>query len=60
MSSLTKYLLGTSGVSQSDHYLSPLLFYIFINNLPEVIENSNILLCANDANIFKEIKNKKF
>ena len=33
----------TPGVPQEDH-LSPLLFSIFINDLPEVIERSNILL----------------
>ena len=33
--------------------LGPILFLIFINDLPDCIQYSSILLCADDAKIFK-------
>ena len=35
--------------------LWPLLVYIFINDLPEVVIHSNILLYADDAKVLKKI-----
>ena len=36
--------------------LSPLLFSMFINDLPSVISKSNVLLFADDVKLFKQIK----
>jgi len=46
----------TSGVPQPDH-LFTLLFNIFTNNLPNVINSSIILLFADDAKLIKRISN---
>ena len=44
----------TSGISQGS-VLGPLLFVIFINNLPEQVK-VDILLFEDDANLFRNIK----
>lgn len=48
---LSKNIEVTSGVPQGSH-LGPLFFLMFINDLPECIQNCEILLYADDAKIF--------
>lgn len=48
----------SSGVPQGSH-LGPLLFVLFINDLPKAMSSSNILLFADDAKIFKSLNSIK-
>lgn len=51
----SKQLPISSGIAQGSH-LGPLLFAIFINNIPVVITYSKSLLYADDLKVYKEIK----
>ena len=48
----------TSGVPQGSH-LGPLLFILFINDLPTVLNYSKILMFADDAKLFIEIASEE-
>lgn len=47
-----------SGVPQGSH-IGPLMFVLYINDLPSVMSSSRILLFADDAKIFKTISSLK-
>ena len=47
----SKVINVTSGVPQGSH-LGPLLFTLFINDLPSILKHSNILMYADDVKLF--------
>lgn len=49
--SVSRAINVSSGVPQGSH-LGPLLFSLFINDLPQVITSSNILMYADDVKVF--------
>jgi hypothetical protein len=51
---ISDWLNCTSGVPQGS-VLGPILFLIYINDLPDCIQHSQIFLYADDAKIFKRI-----
>lgn len=53
--SLSEPIFVTSGVPQGSH-IGPLLFVLFVNDIPSYIRNSTCLLFADDLKIFHSIQ----
>ena len=51
----SKDLPVTSGVSQGS-ILGPAFFLLYVNDLPEVVSSSRVMMFADDTKIFREIK----
>jgi len=47
---VSKMISVTSGVPQGSH-LGPLLFTLFINDLPSIVNHSRVLMCADDVKL---------
>lgn len=52
---LSRQILVSSGVPQGSH-LGPILFNLFVNDLPSVIHNSSILMYADDVKLYRSLK----
>lgn len=53
---LSNFISVPSGVPQGSH-LGPILFLLFINDLPRCINNSNLLMYADDVKLFLSSNN---
>jgi len=53
---VSKMINVTSGVPQGSH-LGPLLFTLFINDLPSIITHSRVLMYADDLKLFLSYNN---
>lgn len=52
---LSSTISVTSGVPQGSH-LGPLLFVLYLNDLPSIVDSSNILMFADDVKLYMPIR----
>ena len=55
---LSRRILVSSGVPQGSN-LGPILFNLFVNDLPSVIHNSSIFMYADDVKLFRPLKSSE-
>ena len=54
----SKYFKVLSGIPQGSN-LGPLLFCLFVNDIPKFVKNSKVLMYADDVKIYSEIKQEE-